>query len=493
MTHALLQRCACGGTPGPDGECAACKAKRLQRRAAGLAPPVAPPIVQRTLSAPGRPLEGRTRAAMEGRFRHDFGSVRVHADSASGDSARAVGALAYTVGSDIVFGAGRYAPETSAGRHLLAHELAHVVQQDGAQAAGGPPELDSDAPDSAELEARTAADAAVADRPARLATTNRKLRRRLQRSVGSPAGGCGVCFGAPNLVGIEAHKLIEAAMRAQYGNLLSTEFLIPSATDENGRLDLMVPFLDGFAIGEIKPANLAGQLTGDLDLFWYEDQLTAFGFKVTRLILPPPLLGIPFVDPLAINCPTQQLYVYPPVQGIYHYYCEPDFAVLRRQCRCRNQPRRVPRPVPVPVPAPSPVGSPRTAPETVPVPGPGLVPEPVGGPVFPPIFTPPPRHVRDLIRDFIRKVVELGLDAEAAARQFLEENAEVLAFLGAIALVVGAVAIVIGTLAEDVGTGGVGILDDPASFSAAAALLAAAAAMTAGGGGGTGTVSPEML
>lgn len=137
MTFAVLQRqCACGGTPGPDGECAACKAKRLQRRAAGPGPALAPRMVGETLRAPGRPLEGSTRAAMEKGFGHDFGRVRVHTDARAAESARAVGALAYTVGREVVFGAGRYEPETRAGRHLLAHELTHVLQQDGAASEG---------------------------------------------------------------------------------------------------------------------------------------------------------------------------------------------------------------------------------------------------------------------------------------------------------------------------------------------------------------------
>ena len=65
----------------------------------------------------------------EPRLGHDFSQVRVHADERAAASARAVGALAYTAGSQIVFGAGRYAPESPAGRTLLAHELAHVIQQ----------------------------------------------------------------------------------------------------------------------------------------------------------------------------------------------------------------------------------------------------------------------------------------------------------------------------------------------------------------------------
>lgn len=90
----------------------------------------------------GSPLGARTRAEMESSFGHDFGDVRVHTDSAAAASAASVQAQAYTVGNDIAFGEGRYDPETESGRHTLAHELAHVVQQrsgpvDGAPAGGG--------------------------------------------------------------------------------------------------------------------------------------------------------------------------------------------------------------------------------------------------------------------------------------------------------------------------------------------------------------------
>ena len=92
----------------------------------------APTSVGQTLAGPGRPLEASARAFMEPRFGHDFGDVRVHDDAQAAGSAAEIGALAYTSGTSIVFGRGRYAPETDAGRRLLAHELAHVVQQRGA-------------------------------------------------------------------------------------------------------------------------------------------------------------------------------------------------------------------------------------------------------------------------------------------------------------------------------------------------------------------------
>ena len=130
------RRCACGGTSGLGGECAECRERRLRRRSTDRGePPSAPPIVREVLGSPGESLGGATRAFMESCFGHDFGRVRVHTDAKAAESARAVNALAYTVGSSIVFGAGKYAPDTVEGRNLLGHELTHVVQQGGTRDA----------------------------------------------------------------------------------------------------------------------------------------------------------------------------------------------------------------------------------------------------------------------------------------------------------------------------------------------------------------------
>lgn len=135
-TGLLRRRCACGGSPGVDGECAECRRRRLQRQTASRSEPTGvPPIVHEVLRSPGQPLDPATRAFMEPRFGHEFSAVRVHSDARAADSAEAVNALAYTVGRDLVFGANQYAPRTSAGRRLIAHELAHVVQQSAADTA----------------------------------------------------------------------------------------------------------------------------------------------------------------------------------------------------------------------------------------------------------------------------------------------------------------------------------------------------------------------
>lgn len=96
----------------------------------------APPIVADVLASDGgRPLETDTRHFMESRFQHDFSRVRVHTGGRAANSARAVAAIAYTSGRHIVFDAGTYRPGDADGCRLIAHELAHVVQQDTSQLA----------------------------------------------------------------------------------------------------------------------------------------------------------------------------------------------------------------------------------------------------------------------------------------------------------------------------------------------------------------------
>jgi hypothetical protein len=128
--------CACGGG------CTGCQSKQLKQDiqhvqtqhvgATGSEQVEAPPSVHDVIASPGQPLDLATRSFFEPRFGRDFSRVRVHADADADQSARQVSANAYTVGHDIVFGAGRFAPHTAQGRHLLAHELTHVVQQSAA-------------------------------------------------------------------------------------------------------------------------------------------------------------------------------------------------------------------------------------------------------------------------------------------------------------------------------------------------------------------------
>jgi hypothetical protein len=177
LTSGVLQRkCACGTHTVAGGECAECAKKKsglqrkltigasndpLEREADQIADQVmaasapslvsgappriqryagqategrdsAPASVERVLANSGRPLNPALQQEMEQRFGCDFSRVRVHSGGAAEQSAQDVNANAYTVGHNIVFGAGQFAPGTPEGRRLIAHELTHVVQQSGA-------------------------------------------------------------------------------------------------------------------------------------------------------------------------------------------------------------------------------------------------------------------------------------------------------------------------------------------------------------------------
>lgn len=126
---------------------------KVQRKEAGPSPAIAPPIVHQVLNSPGQPLDADTRGFFEPRFGHDFSHVRVHTDANAAESTNAMNAVAYAVGHNLVFGKGQYSPETHAGRRLVAHELAHSIQQ-GPQAlnntfvqremAAGDPEVEQE-------------------------------------------------------------------------------------------------------------------------------------------------------------------------------------------------------------------------------------------------------------------------------------------------------------------------------------------------------------
>lgn len=120
--------CAAGGPPCP--KCREEPGPAIQRAAGNSGEGSAPERLLDRLG-PGRPLDSESRRFFEPRFGVDFSRVRIHADPQAAASARSVSALAFTAGRDIVFSEGRYAPGTSEGRKLLAHELTHVVQQQG--------------------------------------------------------------------------------------------------------------------------------------------------------------------------------------------------------------------------------------------------------------------------------------------------------------------------------------------------------------------------
>lgn len=170
---ALLQReCAACGSHKSGAKCPTCDAGS-DRLARTVSPQLelsadaqqAPPIVHEVLRAPGQPLDASTRAFFEPRFRHDFSGVRVHTDARAAESAFAVAADAYTVGNRIVFAAGRWAGANNNG--LLAHELAHVVQQSGSAPTSDASLNISNSQDAAEIDADVTARRALAGGPVR--------------------------------------------------------------------------------------------------------------------------------------------------------------------------------------------------------------------------------------------------------------------------------------------------------------------------------------
>lgn len=125
--------------------------------------------VHDVISSGGRPLDDDVREDMEARLGHDFSDVRIHDDSAAAESATAVNAHAYTVGSNVVFQRDVYDPSSTEGKTTLAHELTHVIQQrngpvDGTSAPGGIKV--SDPSDRFEREASANADRVMATTPA---------------------------------------------------------------------------------------------------------------------------------------------------------------------------------------------------------------------------------------------------------------------------------------------------------------------------------------
>lgn len=190
------------------------------------------PVLHRGARTPGKPLDVAMRAYMEPRFQQDFSQVRLHTDSGAAASAKALGARAYTVGNDIVFGSGRPAPDTMAGRTLLAHELAHVVQQRGEPS---PAQAYSIGPvhSSAEHEAQTCAEAVSAGRslPAAIhSQTSGMVQRSVSGDIAGTLAGAGIGAG----LGLIAGGPIGALIGGVIGGLAGLAFGDAASAETRG-------------------------------------------------------------------------------------------------------------------------------------------------------------------------------------------------------------------------------------------------------------------
>lgn len=475
---------------------------RLARQGSGEveAAPEVEEAIQRARGG-GAALDNGVRVQMESAFGADFGGVRVHTNSQADTLNRALSARAFTTGRDIFFRDGEYDPASAGGRELLAHELTHVVQQTGAPlqaklVVGEPNDLFEQEADqvAAQLmrmpESRPAFPSGVSHDALQrkcaecasgsglcpdCAEEGTRLQRKPvlagQRSavghVGSvnivqrqvvttePAGGCGLCHG-PMMAGRIAHQLIQEEFEILYP-LGLVELPVSSPTDDDGRLDLAVAVPGGLEIGEIKPANPEGYINGAADMAFYITALRAIfpnqNIRPLTRVLPPEVTIFP--NPQVPTCPLQTLFVNPPIDGVYGYYCRPSYSQLvgNPNCNCRRGGQRVP--VPVPVPVPQTEGERERVRVRPPMPMPGPRPIPVAS-----------RSTYEEIKNFIERVVRSGENAEEAARRFLTEHPEVRNML-----IGAAIVIVLATIGEDLLTLGLGIFDDPASFAVAYALV----------------------
>jgi hypothetical protein len=296
--------------------------QRFSGQASGHSEP-APESVNTVLASSGRPLDRGSRQDMEQRFGQDFSAVRVHVGTAAEQSARDVNAAAYTVGNNIVFGAGQFAPQTSAGRRLIAHELTHVVQQSGSRRVS--------------------------------------LQRKLLRGA---AAGCGICLndaGGGSLAGRIAHCEVQDAFIAANPDMVAERPVpmteaTPSMPDDDiscvfpggvplwPQVDLSYERMEHgqrvIYIGEIKPLDDAGKQVGAgrKQLQDYERAFRASGRydEVYRMRDKPPSGPLYFVNPRRPpSCPPQLIQVAQTERGLYQYYCVPPFSEQVKDARCK--------------------------------------------------------------------------------------------------------------------------------------------------------------
>jgi Domain of unknown function (DUF4157) len=206
----ILQRqCACGAYAS-GGSCGKCGS-------------TAPPLVQDALKSPGRPLDSQQRQPAENQFGQDLSHVRVHTGESASASAAAVGALAYSVGPDLVFGAGQFAPSTQSGQKLLTHELTHAVQQPQLWSGGDLKIGDASSPSEREAEAVSRSDDSPASRGSVLPGMIQRQAAPPGPAGATPAGTSPADFGISLVVvdhgATDAHAAAEARLQEIYSHV----------------------------------------------------------------------------------------------------------------------------------------------------------------------------------------------------------------------------------------------------------------------------------
>lgn len=463
----------------------------------------APPLVERVLADPGVPLGTELQHDMERRFGYDFSLVRVHTGEASAQSAREVGARAYAVENHIVFGSGQFAPTNPGGRWLLAHELAHVVQQGSAPAFGGGRGDRSGA----------TTPSAQPNAALRLSPSSRSVLRRdvtgcqdLLNNPGPPV---------PPAVGTFIHARVLSFFMATVKGAI--RIYIPGAAANpqrtgggrtvkpekigstspqagKGTPDLAALNSGGvLQVAELKPANWNQLLEGETQVSTrYIDQGNApdesqaawrakNGIKVVTPMLPQtfPVSSLFFPTPTNII----EVVLRWCQSGVLAYALRahrlPDESQARARGRVPNtesekqrqqSPKTAPRPeslegpATTPKPAPGPSSAPKPEQEGGKViPFPGKAPEDKPGQEELPAAA---RSTVDKILDFIKDAIASGANIEQAVTKFLRENPSV---LDNIEIAVAAIAA--GAVLSDVASFGAAIAKDPAVLAILAAML----------------------
>jgi len=275
----LRRKCAaCGQHSVAGTKCESCSKGRLQRRASSdqNTKSEAPPIAHDVLKSNGRSLDEGTRALFEPRFGRDFSQVRVHTDSKASESAASVNALAYTVGSNIVFGAHKYEPAGDPGRRLLAHELTHVAQHASSKFNSFGNRLEVGAADSAEerIADQTAAAVLGGQRVQVPAASSANLRRQPDPSKQPDKSDSGT-------VTVPGPPEAEHPLLQDYG-------LLPRLSPQPSTVHLQSPSLTGLDLLKDYPA-LSQRLTTPFTLR-RNDPLSPLGLGRRSLLKPPPNL-----------------------------------------------------------------------------------------------------------------------------------------------------------------------------------------------------------
>lgn len=354
--------------PPAGGNCAACQAEEREpvraKPAAGLALAAeAPDSIHEALGAPGRPLDAAARAYFEPRFGRDFGAVRIHDDARAAESAMAIGARAYTRGRDIVFARNHYAPRTSDGRLLLAHELTHVVQQSGSAGA------------AAEAGGRDVAISRSGNQDA------------VARKPYPPCGPSGRAPGSSAFQGTAEHIAIENDFLAVVAPGTGiVEYTIPesSALGNTGFADMVD--VGKHMIYEIKPMTQAGKGLIEVERYvaMANKHCPPFAWRVGT-DYPPRML------PFNAGWLSAQQVPYLPGLVIYERLAKDD---------------------------------PALDPQKVPLPQTDKKLEKKQKPVEQPVTQPIPATSMDMILEFIDWAVKTAQDAEKACQDFLDKHPE---------------------------------------------------------------------